>query len=232
MLQSNTKIEGLNLKLQTVLTSIILSVAFLMSGCANKKLYTKNSGFFINYEELNKQVKPKVSEVQSKHAIALSTYKNIIIAPVKVISSIPKEQQTESQKELYKDISEYLTSKYKIELANSFKYALVEKPAKDTLVLETAISAVEVHFNDASWYQFSSIPMGLTVVSYNIYMDKDVRILGEKRLVDSQTGDVLNRSMNIIRDIIIRVDSDNLEFKNIRHALDGWIEQLKKDFAK
>jgi ribosomal protein S17E len=212
-------------------------VAFLMSGCASKNLYTNssgffNSGFFKDYEQLNKQIKPKASEVQSKHVAGLSTYKNIIIAPVKIISSIPKEQQTESQKNLYKSISGYLTSKYKVELANGLKYALVEEPSKSTLVLETAISAVEVHFDDASWYQFSSIPMGLTEVSSNIYMNKDVRILGEKRLVDSQTGAVLNRSMNIIRDATISVDSDNLEFKNIRPALDGWVEQLKKDFAK
>lgn len=215
-----------------LIISAIIGVAFLMSGCAGKKLYTKNSGFFKDYEQLNKQIEPKSSKVQSKDSADLSFYKNIIVAPVKVISSIAKEQQTESQKKLYKDISEYLTTKCKEELGNSSKYILVENPSKNTLILESAISAVEVHFDDPQWYQFSSIAIGLTAVSFGVYVDEDVRILGEKRLVDSQTGDVLERSMNIQEDVKITLTGYELEFTNIKPALDSWLKQLKKDFDK
>jgi len=224
--------KGIDLNINSLIMGIVLGVALLMGGCSSKKLYVKNSGFFKDYEQLNKQIKPKGFQIKDKSDAILSSYKYIMVAPVQVISSIAKEQQSESQKKLYKEISEYLAAAYKKEVLNASGYILTDSPSENTLILQTAVSTVEVHFDDSSWYQFSSVPMGLTVVSYNVYLDEDVRILGEKRLVDSQTGKVLERSMNIVKDIKITLDGANLELSNLKPALDAWLDQLSKDLKK
>ena len=72
----------------------------------------------------------------------------------------------------------------------------------------------------------------MNVVSFNVYMDEDVRLLGENRLVDSVNLDVLSRSMYIIKDKKIIIDADNLEFENLKEALDIWLTQVKKDLNK
>ena len=218
-------IEGLDLKLQTVFVSIVLLMAFIISGCSSRAVQVKNTGFFKDYDSIN----TKGSLDYSQDRGDISKYKNIIVAPVLVISKIKEEQQTPTQKKLYKDISEYLTSEYKKEIGMSGKYKLVEKSVPDTLKIETAISAVEVHLDDEKWNQFSPISLGLSVVSFNAYLDEDVRILGEKLLVDANSGDVLSRSMHIQKDEKIILNGENLEFKDVKPALDSWIEQVKKD---
>lgn len=109
---------------------------------------------------------------------------------------------------------------------------LAETKSSNTLKLESAISTVEVHFDDDKWNQFSPISMDITVTSYNSYADENVRILGEKRIVDSVTQEVLFESMDIIKDEKISLNGDTLEFQNIKPALDRWIEHIKNYFAK
>lgn len=213
-----------------MLSVVIVGVAFLVSGCANKSVQAKNSGFFKDYERLKSS--GDFSAVKTSKEVDMTKYKTILIAPVKVISAIPQEKQTPLQKKLYKEISDYLTQNYKDEIAKSTRYKLTETKNADTLMLETAISTVEVHFDDEKWNQFSPISMGITVVSYNSYLDEDVRILGEKRIIDSTTGEVLVESMNIIKDEKIIIESDNLEFSNLKPALDGWLEHIKNYFSK
>jgi glutaredoxin 2 len=109
---------------------------------------------------------------------------------------------------------------------------LVETKGADTLILESAISAVEVHFDDERWNQFSPIAMDITVTSYNSYADENVRILGEKRIVDAATGKTMFESMDIIKDEKIVLSGEFLEFENLKPALDKWIEHVKNYFAK
>ena len=203
------------MKLQTLLTVIIMGITLLLSGCS-RTIQAKNSGFFKNYEHL----------ADSKFAgNDLSKYKNIIVAPVLVIPAISEDKQTLFQKKLYKEISEYLTSEYKKKIKNSTKFGLTEKKSLNTLILQSAVSTVEVHFDDKKWDQYSPISMGLSVVSFNAYADEDVRILGEKRLVNAETGDTINRSRNILKDVKIIINGDKLEFKDMKPALDSWIKK-------
>ena len=211
------------MKLQTILLSITLGLAFFMSGCASKNMEAKNSGFFTDYTELEKQSKLKPD---------LSKYKKIIVAPVQVISVISPDEQNEAQKKLYKEISEYLNVEYKKEIQSAGNYVVTEGEYPDAMILETAISTVEVHFDDDKWNQFTPTPMGINVVSFNAYMDEDVRILGEKRLLDSETKKVLARSMSIQKDVKIILSAEHLEFKDVKPALDSWLAQIKKDFSK
>ena len=209
--------------LRTIAIGVIMGATFLMSGCASKNMQAKNSGFFEDYSELKKQTELKPDFYK---------YKKIIVAPVQVISAITPEEQTEAQKKLYKEISEYLNAQYKKEIQSAGKYTVTDNEYPDAMILQTAVSTVEVHFDDDKWNQFTPTPMGVNVVSFNAYMDEDVRILGEKRLVDSETKKVLARSMSIQKDVKIILSAEHLEFKNVKPALDSWLAQIKKDFSK
>ena len=223
--QNIYKTEELDLKLQTVFISMILLTIVMMSGCSSRNIEVKNSGFFKEYDS----IKTKGSTFYQDSKVDLSSYKNIVVTPVLVISAIKENEQTPEQKKLYKDISEYLTSEYKKEISKSGKYTLVDSSTPNSLILESAVSTVEVHLGDEKWNQFSPISMGLSVVSFNVYMDEDVRLLGEKRLVDSTSGDVLSRSMHILRDEKVIINGDKLEFSDIKPALDSWLKQVKQD---
>ncbi|QOY52021.1 DUF3313 family protein [Candidatus Sulfurimonas baltica] len=211
------------MRLQTLAVGIVVGVVFLMSGCSSRTIQAKNSGFFENYTHLNNSNINKTD---------LLKYKNIIVAPVLVISSISEDKQTLSQKKLYKEISEYLTSAYKKEIENSEKFKLTEVKSVNTLKFESAVSAVEVHFNDNKWDNFTPIAMGLNVVSYNAYMDEDVRLLGESRLLDSQNGKVLRISRNIQEGDKIVLNNNSLEFADLKMSLDGLLEQFREDLSR
>ncbi|OHD96662.1 MAG: hypothetical protein A3E21_01215 [Sulfurimonas sp. RIFCSPHIGHO2_12_FULL_36_9] len=218
------------MKLQKILSVAVFGVMFLMNGCAGKSVEAKNTGFFKDYEQFGNSA--GLSATKSSKDVDMSKYKTVFVSPVEVISAIPQEQQTPLQKKLYKEISDYLTDGYKKEIQKSARYMLAETKSPNTLKLESAISTVEVHFDDDKWNQFSPIAMDITVTSYNSYADENVRILGEKRIVDSVTQEVLFESMDIIKDEKISLNGDTLEFQNIKPALDRWIEHIKNYFAK
>ncbi|MCK9472553.1 DUF3313 family protein [Sulfurimonas sp.] len=208
------------MKLRAVFGVIVFGLMFLMSGCALKSVDAKNSGFFKDYTQL-----------KSVDKVKLSKYKTILIAPTQVISAIAPKEQTASQKRLYKEISDYLDEGYKREIKNSSVYKVVEKKGVDTLIFESAVSAVEVHFDDKKWNQFSPIAMDITVTSYNSYIDENVRMLGEKRIVDATTDEVLIESMDIIKDKKIILNGDTLDLEAMKPALDAWIELVKNYLA-
>ena len=200
-----------------------------MSGCASKSTDAKNSGFFKEYESFSAS-KSYTAQRASKD-FDMSKYKAVFISPVLVISAVPEAQHTPLQKKLYKEIAEYVADGYKREIIKS-GYMLVDTKGADTLVLESAISAVEVHFEDEKWNQFSPIAMDVTVNSYNSYLDENVRILGEQRILDSVTLETMFESMEIIKDEKILLSGESLEFENLKPALDRWIEQVKSHFVK
>lgn len=218
------------MKLRTILGVTVFGVMFLMSGCAGKSVDAKNSGFFKDYEQFKGST--NFSAARGSKDIDMSKYKTVFVSPVKVISAIPDAQQTPSQKRLYKEIAEYVRDGYKREIQKNNKYMLVETKGADTLILDSAISSVEVHFDDEKWNQFSPIAMDVTVTSYNSYADENVRILGEKRIIDSTTGKTMFESMDIIKDEKILLSGESLEFENLKPALDRWIEHVKNHFAK
>jgi hypothetical protein len=217
------------LKVSTIFAIALSAFALLMSGCASKNMDAKNSGFFKEYESFG--TPNGYSAQKASKDFDMSKYKTVFISPVLVISAVPEAQLTPSQKKLYKEIAEYVADGYKREITKN-GYMLVDTKGADTLVLESAISAVEVHFEDEKWNQFSPIAMDVTVNSYNSYMDENVRILGEKRIIDAVSGETMFESMEIIKDEKIILSGESLEFENIKRALDKWIEQVKDRFAK
>ena len=214
--------------MRKITASIVIGAALLMSGCANKDLEEKQSGFLKSYKGLEEDPKFKNIQIAITDGIDFSQYNSIMIDDIIVMSGIPKEKQTLKQKQLYKDISDYLTSHYKEKVRGSV-YNLAEEVAPKTMRYEIAISAVEVHFDDMSWYQYTPITLALTGAARSTYSDEAVRILGEARLVDAQTGEVLMRARSLQTGEKVTVEADELTFKNVKPGLDGWLKNTQNN---
>jgi len=208
---------------KTMAITTMLGAMFFMSGCSSKTMQATNTGFFDDYKKFeNKQ--------QSKPD--LKRYKKIIVMPVEIISVNLQEQRTPEQKELYEDIANYLNTSYKKDIEASGAYEIVDKKDSNTLILQTAISTVEVHFEDKNWNQYSPIPLDVNVVSYSVYMDEDVRILGEVKLIDAQSGEVIFKGLNIQKDKKIIVNGRHIELEDLIGGLDSWLAQIRNDLEK
>lgn len=218
------------MKLQTIVMSAVLGITVFMSGCANKELEQKHSGFLKSYEGLDDDhEKFEGRMVRIMPGADFTKYENIYVAPVQIMSGITEGEQTPAQKKMYQQISEYLTKGYKDEVSKNKRYALVEnKNMPKTILFETGISAVAVNYDDMEWYQYTPITLGLTVIARSTYTDKAVRILGEGRLVDAETNKVLMRAMSLQKGEEVGTEADELTFEDVKPALDAWLKNSAK----
>jgi hypothetical protein len=206
----------------------IVSMALLFGGCANRNMQNQHSGFLKDYEGLDDHPKFDGAMVRIMPDADFTKYQNIIVAPVQIISNIPESEVTPSQKKLFGQISTYLTKGYIQNFKQNGSYNVVDVPGPDTMKFEVAISAVEVHFDDMKWYQFTPVTLGLTVVARATYIDQAVRILGEARLSDSESGKVLLRAMSLQEGEEVGTEADQLLFADVKPALDVWLKRSTK----
>lgn len=211
------------MRLKIVALGAITGVLFMLSGCSTKTMQATNTGFFDDYKQFdNTQVtKPN-----------LQKYEKIMIMPVEIISVNLEEKRTPLQQEFYDEVSLYLNTSYKKDIEANGNYEIVDEKSSNTLIMQTAISAVEVHLRDKNWNQFSPISLDLNVVSYNAFMDEDVRILGEVKLIDAQSGEVIFRGLNIQKDAKIVVSGSRLKLEDLMNGLNGWLAQIRDDLQK
>lgn len=215
-----------NIKIKTVLKGAVLSALVLMSGCASKTVYQEQTGFLDDYKSLITNNPSEGKIVHFNSGQDLSTFNKVNMKSVTVISGIPQDEQTDKQKRLYKTISAYVTSGLKKAITEDSSLILVDAAGEDTLDLELAVSAVEVHMNDAKWNQFSRITLGINVVTYGVYQDEAVRILVESRISTENT--LHAQSMHTVKDHSIHTEGSILNFEDVKPALDTWLGDAVK----
>lgn len=221
------------MKLPSLLVPILSIAVLLTTGCANRDMQAKHSGFLKNYEHLKENDKLEGTRAQIMPGADFTKYENIYIEPTKIISQIPENEWTPEQKILFEKISEYLTNGYKETMKNSTGYRLVEdKNTPKTIIFESAISAVEVHFDDMEWYQFTPVSLGLTAIARATYVDAAVRILGEGRLIDASNNKLLMRAMTLQKADEVSTEADKLVFNDVKPALDTWIKRANENVIK
>lgn len=201
-----------------------------LSGCAPKAAEQKNTGFLSDYETLISQSPSQDLLLHLYTDEDLSGYNRLLIKNVSVIPSIPLSEQTQEQKELYIRMSDYVKDGLNRAIMEDPMFILANEESSSTLELEVAISAVEVHFSDLKWNQFSPTALGLNVVSYGVYLDDAVRILVESRI--SKGKILMAQSMQIIQDTPIRIESDKLSFNDLKPALDLWLKESTKNIMR
>lgn len=199
--------------------SAIFAVVLVISGCANKDMQTRESGFLKNYDKLEKQENMSKVKAYISPTTDFSKYKNIYIKPVKIITGIPKDEQTYKQKLMFMKMQNYLTKNYKKIIKDGTNFNIVDiKNTPDTVVFEAAISAVEVHADDLSGMDF--MPMMLIVKMIGRpASDENIRILSESKLSDASNNDTLVQMLALHKGKKVKVDADELEFKDVQPTL-------------
>ena len=187
----------------------------MLSGCASKMQAPKNAGFFKRYDDL------RTSNVLVSDAKELR--KNIYIEDVTVIPSIDINEQTDVQKKLYAEISKYATARLK----EALKFKNTDTKTKDSLVMQSALSASEVHFDDKEWNQLSPLALGITVVSLNAYLDESARLVGEYRLLNNNKTVV--KSLNLVKNVAISLNGDYLSIDDLKNSIDAWVESVASE---
>ena len=208
------------MKKNILVSAITASTLAFFAGCASKVEAPKNSGFFQSYKEFEN------SSYIVTDAQKLSKYEKIYVEDVKVIPAIALQDQTKEQKKLYTEISKYATARLKENLG--FKNS--DKKSNDTLVMSSALSASEVHFDDKEWNQLSPLALGITVVSLNAYLDQSARLVGEYRLDANE--DTLVRSLKLIKKTPITLQGDFLTMDDIKNSIDAWAKKVASEINK
>jgi uncharacterized protein DUF3313 len=136
-----------------------------------------------------------------------------------------KSQTSPQDNRLYAQVSAYSTAAYtKNIIKNSANYKVVDVAQKGAMVMQIALSMVEVHPEDANWDQLSALPFTLDASTYTVYNEGNARLLIEARISDAMSGRLLARSMRIVMEEEIRTHGGAyLEFKDLQAALDTWL---------
>lgn len=215
-----------------LIASSIVAATLLVSGCANKNMQTKESGFLNNYDKLEKQDNMSKAKAYISPSADFSKYKNIYIEPVKIITGIPRDEQTDKQKIMFMKMQDYLTSNYIDIIEDSTNFNVVKtKDNKNTMIFESAISAVEVHSDDLSGMDF--MPMMLVVkMITRPSSEANVRLLAESKLSDASTKEVLVQMLELHKGEKVKVDADELEFKDIQVTLDDLMLNIKDNIVR
>jgi len=218
--------------MKILFSSVIVATTLLVSACANKSMQTKESGFLNNYDNLQQQENLSQVKAYISPSADFSKYENIYVAPVEIISAIPKDEQTYKQKLLFTQMQDYLTSHYKEVIKDGTNYNLVDSPSYPrTVIFNSAISAVEVNQDDLG--AMDVMPMILVVKMIKRSADNgNVRILGESKLSDASNGQMLVSMLELHKGKKVRVDAQELEFKDIQATLDDWIINNKNNIVR
>jgi len=205
------------MKKNLVKMGLIPLITAIFSGCVSKMQAPQNSGFFQSYDNLN------TNSFVFKNQQDLGLNKKVYVEDVVVIPSIAREEQTKEQKDLYIDISKYATASIK----EALKSKISDSKTENTMILQAAVSASEVHFDDTNWNQLSPLALGINVVSLNAYLEESARVVGEYRLLSGEKTVV--KSINLIKNIPISLEGENLTLEDIKAPIDAWVKSIASE---
>jgi len=200
-----------------------LVCTLLLSSCSTGQAYQNRTGFFNAYEGLENKARTKSLFFERMPDANLSAYDKILIPQIKVLANT--SLATPAEHELYTQISDYSTAAYRKNIIkNSANYELVDVPQKNTIIMQIAISMVEVHNEDREWDGLSALAFSLNVNTYGVYQEGNARLLIEARISDAMSAKLLARSMRVIdNEKVMMHTADRLGFKDVQNALDTWL---------
>jgi len=203
------------------LISLLLSLLILSACSANYK-YQLRTGFLDTYEGLEKVSTDKIHYFKTMDDANLSAYDKIYIPDIKVLSNTPETSPRENK--LYTLISEYTSAAYRKNIMkNSANYSMVGVAQEGTIIMQIAISTVEVHPKNKEWDNLSALAFTLNESTQQQYKEGNVRLLIEARITDAMNQKLLAHSMRVIMDEEIHTNKEYLSFSNVQASLDKWL---------
>lgn len=195
---------------------------FILSSCSQSVSYPKRTGFLNDYDSVQNASIGHMHYFQKLDDTDLSRYDKIYIPEIKVISN--SAEMTPEDNRLYSQITAYTTAAYRKNIMKkSSNYCLVDVAQEGTMLMEIAISTVEVHLSDEKWDNLTALPFSINERTKQAYQDGHVRILIEARISDAMNNDLLARSMRVIMEEEVSIDGNHLSFNAIQASLDRWL---------
>ncbi|MBE0499106.1 MAG: DUF3313 family protein [Campylobacterales bacterium] len=203
---------------------LALALTALVSGCASQPLHQNRSGFLGSYAFSAQAVSDRTYYFETLEGADLSAYEKILVPDIKVLPNTKRQSSQENI--LYEQISSYASAAYRQNIIkNSSNYTLVDVAQVDTMIIEIALSMVEVHDDDKEWDNLSALALSLNPQTFMRYQEGDARLLVEARISDAISGKVLARSMRIVMEEKVSLHSDKLQFQDLQPALDRWLNE-------
>jgi len=219
--------------MKRIIASAIVGFTLLISGCSSHNVSVGESSFLHSNEGFEETAELEGTKTYIQPNADFSRYENIYVAPIKVIAAIDEKQMNEAQKKLSQEISIYLTREYKEKLKSNSAYHLVESADEEnTLIFEGSISSVNVEFDELSGMNFMPMMFVGTMIARATFIDGNIRILGEGRLKDAQTGEVLIQMMRLHKGKEVNVNVDELIFEDVKPTLDDWLQDSNTNLQK
>ncbi len=203
----------------------ILASLVLMTACSTRQAYPNRTGFLDSYATIEKKANTDCLFFEKMPESEIGQYRKILVPDIKVIPNTQTSSAREN--ELYSQASAYATAAYRKNIIkNSANYEVVDVAQQGTLVMQMALSMVEVHPDDKTWDTFSALPFSLNPATYAAYQEGNARLLIEARITDAMSKKLLARSMRVVMDEPIMLHSpDSLRFSDFQDALDRWLNE-------
>jgi hypothetical protein len=207
---------------KTHLLSLLL-ISFGFTACSMTQTYQNRTGFFKSYDAFQPVAHSNSLFFYQEKDANLSAYDKMFIPEIQVLAHTA--HTTPEDNRLYAQISAYATAAYtKNIIKNSANYTVVDVAQKGAMVMQIAISMVEVHPEDKNWDQLSALPFTLDAETYSVYSEGSARLLIEARISDAMSGKLLARSIRIVMGEEVKVHNNAyLQFKDLQAALDTWL---------
>jgi Protein of unknown function (DUF3313) len=214
--------------MMSVSKCVALIIIFLvLSGCARtyQARHVETTDFLEDYSLLKEGQDDDALLTYWKKGVNWSAYKKIILEPV-IIKKIPDSELNEMTHEDGFRLKELLDFRMQEALKNGFK--LVNKPSKDTLIVQFAIT--DVATSTVLFDMFSSVyPSARALSGLKRLVTGTESFVGkasiEGKIVDSITGDLLMASADARAGGKTLTGSTN-EWDDIEEAYKYWAMQL------
>jgi hypothetical protein len=207
--------------------ALSLSVTLLLAGCASKTTQpSQYSGFLSDYSQLQPAQSASGAPVMRwvSPDFKAQNYRSVLVEkPVFYPAPTPSEQV--SQKTL-DEITSYLQQAMQLELAG--QYRVVQQADQNTLVLRSAITAVNLSAEGLKVYEV--VPIALLAAAASTAAgtrDLNTNIYVELEAIDGRNSQPMARVVRKGHGLQLENDSTQLSLKDIKPALDVWAKDAR-----
>lgn len=210
---------------------LALSASVLLAGCAsNTPTPSQYSGFLSDYSKLQPTQSPSGATVMRWVApdFQLANYSSVLVEkPLFYPAPTPSAQVSQ---QTLNDIANYLQQAIRLELAGRMR--IVEQADRDTLVLRSAITAVNLSPEGLKVYEV--IPVALVAAAASTAAgtrDLNTEVYVELEAIDGSNSKPMVRVVRKGHGLQLENDSTQLRLDDITPALDTWAKDAR-DFKR
>lgn len=207
--------------------SLALSSALLLAGCASKTpTPSQYSGFLSDYSQLQPAQSASGAPVMRwvSADFNIENYRSVLVERPQFYPAPTPHSQVSQQ--TLDDIALYLQQAIRLELAGRLR--VVEHADRDTLVLRSAITAVNLSPEGLKVYEV--VPVALVAAAASAAAgtrDLNTEVYVELEAIDGRTSQPMTRVVRKGHGLQLENDSTQLQLKDIKPALDKWAQDAR-----